>query len=190
MTADRPSVVRVAREHDAAAIAGLAARTFVLACPPGTGEADVDEFVAANLTESHFAAHVRDPAATVLIAESARDGGDPVGYALLQRSSLTPDVKLANAGRDSSSFATAALLSKFYVDPAFHGGGVAVELMASVLKSAASMSSRTIWLGVNDRNQRAIRFYSKHGFDVVGTRVFAVGAKLHGDLVMARPLRA
>ena len=43
-------------------------------------------------------------------------------------------------------------------------------------------------LGVNQNNQRAQRFYGKHGFTIAGTKTFTVGAALENDFVMVRPL--
>ena len=53
---------------------------------------------------------------------------------------------------------------------------------------AANGGARCVWLGVNQNNQRAQRFYGKHGFTIVGTKTFTVGAALENDFVMVRPL--
>ncbi len=45
-----------------------------------------------------------------------------------------------------------------------------------------------MWLGVNQENVRAQRFYAKHGFTQVGTKTFLVGTQLHHDFVMQRAL--
>jgi ribosomal protein S18 acetylase RimI-like enzyme len=45
-----------------------------------------------------------------------------------------------------------------------------------------------IWLGVNQENARAQRFYGKHGFDRVGAKRFLVGDRYEDDWVMERSL--
>ena len=45
-----------------------------------------------------------------------------------------------------------------------------------------------LWLGVNQKNQRAQRFYAKQGLSVAGTKTFTVGAAVENDYVMVRPL--
>lgn len=45
-----------------------------------------------------------------------------------------------------------------------------------------------MWLGVWERNGRAISFYGKCGFRRVGAQEFRVGGELHRDLVMAADL--
>jgi ribosomal protein S18 acetylase RimI-like enzyme len=74
-----------------------------------------------------------------------------------------------------------------YVVPDHHGGGAAAALMEAGLSWAAKVGGRAVWLGVNQNNHRAQRFYRKHGFDIVGTRTFPVGAVLENDFVMVRP---
>jgi ribosomal protein S18 acetylase RimI-like enzyme len=50
------------------------------------------------------------------------------------------------------------------------------------------MGGRTVWLGVYDRNVRAVAFYERQGFRQVGTREFEFGGRIYVDPVMARSL--
>ena len=50
------------------------------------------------------------------------------------------------------------------VDPKFHGGGIASPLMQAGI--AWLGEDRPMWLNVVRHNERAIRFYRKHGFDI------------------------
>lgn len=50
------------------------------------------------------------------------------------------------------------------VDPAFHGTGVADALMRSGMDWLGM--ERPMWLNVIQHNDRAVRFYRKHGFEV------------------------
>ena len=69
-----------------------------------------------------------------------------------------------------------------------HGAGVAGLLMSHAIRYATDAGARCVWLGVNQQNQRAQRFYGKHGFTVAGTKTFALGAHIEHDFVMVRPL--
>ena len=82
----------------------------------------------------------------------------------------------------------AAELSKIYLMPEYHGVGVSTALMELTLATAAEWGVRCVWLGVNQGNQRAQRFYIKSGFKINGTRTFQVGARLENDYVMVREL--
>jgi len=72
--------------------------------------------------------------------------------------------------------------------PDAHGDGVSAALMIEALEHAQRMGAACIWLGVNQENQRAQRFYGKHGFTASGTKTFRLGAGLEHDYVMVRAL--
>ena len=173
------TTVRRAAPADAAELHILAARTFGLACPPGTLQSDVDEFVALNLSHERFEEYLKDDRRIVLLAEV---DGLPAGYAMLVSGPIgDPDVR---AVVDDGSIE----LSKFYVLADNHGSGIASDLMRATLHAAADTGATSCWLGVNQRNVRAARFYAKHGFEIVGTKRFLVGQQWHNDHVRLRPL--
>ncbi|SUA80344.1 Protease synthase and sporulation negative regulatory protein PAI 1 [Nocardia otitidiscaviarum] len=170
--------VELAAPADAAALGEVAAVTFPLACPPGAGAADIAAFIADVLSPRRFTDYLADPARTVLKAVA---DGRVIGYSLLVAAEPTdPDVAAAVTLRPVTE------LSKMYVLPGHHGNGVAAALMAASLDRARTADSAGVWLGVNQENQRAQSFYAKHGFQVVGTKTFLVGAQLHSDFVMQR----
>jgi ribosomal protein S18 acetylase RimI-like enzyme len=79
-------------------------------------------------------------------------------------------------------------IRRFYVDRPFHGRGIAQALMRAVEETARTLGGRTLWLGVWERNPRAIAFYSKCGFVDVGQHDFILGTEEQTDRVMARAL--
>lgn len=173
--------VFTATTADVTELADVAARTFPLACPPTATENDIAAFIAENLSAHRFADYVADPDRIVL---AAREEGRIVGYAMLIRGVPDDDdVQRAVAPRPAIE------LSKMYVLPDSHGGGAASVLMAEALTLAHDTGYRCVWLGVNQENRRAQRFYAKHGFAVTGTKTFRLGAGVEHDFVMVCPLR-
>ena len=75
-----------------------------------------------------------------------------------------------------------------YVLPDNHGGGVSAALMTEALNRAPGLDAKSVWLGVNQNNQRAQRFYAKHGFTINGTKTFRLGTRIESDYVMVRPV--
>ena len=59
--------------------------------------------------------------------------------------------------------------------------------MTAALQHAATLAAASVWLGVNQQNERAQRFYAKHGFAITGTKTFRLGADIEQDYVMVRP---
>ncbi len=172
--------IRFAEPRDAAELARLAAVTFPLACPPSLSAAAIAEFIALNLSEAKFASYLADESRILLLAES---DGEAAGYVMLVTGAPSdPDVAAAVSERPTIE------LSKFYVLEGHHGRGVAGTLMAGVLGAAGGTGASSIWLGVNQQNARANRFYEKNGFVQVGTRTFQVGSSLENDFVRELPL--
>lgn len=174
-----PSVtVRPAWVAEAGALHDLAALTFPLACPPSTTEAAKAAFIEQHLSRGAFAQYLADPLRLVLVA--AR-GDELVGYAMLVHGEpADPDVAAAVQHRPTAE------LSKLYVHPDLHGGGVASALVEHALHAAVDEGAVSVWLGVNIHNARANRFYEKAGFAVVGTKGFRVGDVIEDDFVRER----
>lgn len=81
-------------------------------------------------------------------------------------------------------------LSKCYVLPDYHGQGVAAELLDVALDLASQAGFERIWLAVWRENPRAVRFYQRAQFEVVGTTTIMVEDVAFDDLVMQRALSA
>jgi ribosomal protein S18 acetylase RimI-like enzyme len=154
---------------DTVELADVAARTFPLACPPAVGEENMASFIDANLSAERFAEYLADPDRAVI---TAARGGRIIGYAMLVR----------DATGDTAE------LSKIYVQAEHHGGGASTALMDLALATAEGWGARRVWLGVNQANQRAQRFYAKSGFAINGTRTFQVGSRTENDYLMVREL--
>lgn len=173
--------VRRADHADVEALAALAALTFPLACPPHTTDEAKAAFIAAHLSEASFTRYLDDSARVIFVAEVE---GALAGYTMLVTGEPTDaDVAAAVTLRPTVE------LSKCYVHPGAHGAGVASALMAESLAEATASGARGMWLGVNQLNARAQRFYGKHGFTRVGVKRFLVGERYEDDYVYERPLR-
>ncbi|MBU8810153.1 GNAT family N-acetyltransferase [Mycolicibacterium goodii] len=184
-----PVVVDLAQPADLPELAAVAAATFPLACPPSATPQNIAAFIDETLSEKRFGDYLDDPGRTVLVARDtahARSTSDPVsisGYALLIRGVPDDaDVQRAVPTRPALE------LSKIYVLPERHGTGTATALMTTTLSKAVELDVRCVWLGVNQQNVRAQRFYAKHGFTVNGTKTFRLGAGIENDYVMVRPV--
>ncbi|MEW1953920.1 GNAT family N-acetyltransferase [Terrabacter sp. NPDC080008] len=178
--ASRPASVRVAGAEDAETLAAVAGATFELACPPSMTRERIEAFVAEVLSPARFADYLADPDRHLLLVE---DDEAALGYAMLVAGEpQDADVRAAIRLRPTVE------LSKIYVLPAAHGTGAAALLMARALEWSAGSGASGVWLGVNQQNARAQRFYAKSGFERVGTKRFLIGGSYEDDYVMERPL--
>ncbi|WP_308433092.1 GNAT family N-acetyltransferase [Pseudolysinimonas yzui] len=170
--------MRPASAADSAALAVVAAATFPLACPPHTTDEAKAAHIATHLTPARFDDYLADPARDLFLAES---GDEAVGYTMLIAGEPTdPDVAASLTTRPTAE------LSKCYVLPGHHGAGIASALMTATLEAARARGAAAVWLGVNEENAKAQRFYDKSGFTRVGRKRFLVGDRYEDDFVMER----
>ena len=66
--------------------------------------------------------------------------------------------------------------------------GLAAALVGASVEAARDRGARSVWLGVNQQNARANRFYEKQGFAQVGTKRFLVGERYEDDFVRSLEL--
>jgi ribosomal protein S18 acetylase RimI-like enzyme len=171
---ERPHI-RTATPADAEPLAALAERTFRDTFADDNSHGDMDAYVRDAFSLDRVRAELADDANTFLLA--VVDGGEPPdGYAKLRTGTTGPGV----TGPDPVE------LQRLYVDRNAIGHGVGDALMRAVLDAARSAGHRTLWLGVWERNARAISFYERWRFETVGDHVFRLGSDHQKDLIMAR----
>ncbi len=167
--------VRKAGPDDAQPLARIAERTFR------------DTFGAQNTAEAlelHClvsygeAIQAHEISAPNLVTLLAQEGGQLVGFAQLRWDGAPACVAATSPGE----------IQRLYVVKEWHGRGVAQDLMKACLEEIRRRGSDVVWLGVWERNPRAISFYKKFGFIEVGAHVFPLGRDPQRDIVMARPV--
>ena len=159
----RTTTIRRGTPADAAALAELGARTFRDAFASGNTPEDLELYLSRTYGEAQQRRELEDPEQIALLAE---EEGVPVAFAQLRREGERLEI------------------TRFYVDRAHHGRGIAHELMQRVIDTARGLGIATIFLGVWEHNPRAIRFYEKCGFVDVGSHPFLVGTDLQTDRLM------
>ena len=169
--------IRVATPADAALLASLAERTFVDAFGADNTADDMAMYVADAFGEARQRAELEDPRVTVFVAE--RDG-DVAGYAMLRDGAVAECV----GGGDAIEIA------RLYAARHLIGGGVGAALMQRCLGEAAALGKQVVWLGVWERNARAIAFYERWGFRDAGLLTFVLGRDVQTDRVMVRRMEA
>lgn len=168
-------IIRRAEPIDAARLAAFAARTFSETYAAYNDPADMAQHLGAKYGEAIQAAEIRDPAATYILAEVE---GELAGFAFLH----------FEHGPDGVALERPVELVRFYVAREWHGRGVAQTLMTACVREARQGGAGTLWLSVWQENDRAISFYRKSGFSLVGTVRFKLGSQLQDDHMMTLAL--
>ena len=79
-------------------------------------------------------------------------------------------------------------LQQIYVLSDWHGTGVAERLMEWAVGTAGELGASELYLTVFDHNERAKRFYTRHGFEEVGRCSFQLGDRIDDDRIWRRRL--
>jgi ribosomal protein S18 acetylase RimI-like enzyme len=157
---------------DAAALAELGARTFRDTFEGDNTAGDMEQHLAVSFSPEIQRAEIGDAGIdTLLVRDTA---GRALAFAQIRKGDEMDGVPAAGSIE----------LWRFYVDKAWHGRGIAHELMHAVKTRARRRGATTMWLGVWERNPRAQAFYGKHGFQKVGRKVFIVGTDPQTDDVL------
>jgi diamine N-acetyltransferase len=165
--------IRRAEESDAPALSVLAEATFREAFAElNTGE-NMRLHCAASYGQALQLAEIRELNSETYVAEF---NSGLVAYAQLRLDAASPLM----LGRRSVE------IRRFYVDASHHGTGLAHQLMTHVLARTDAAGYAVLWLGVWERNARALAFYRKWGFEVMGEHTFKVGDDPQRDLLMHR----
>jgi ribosomal protein S18 acetylase RimI-like enzyme len=75
-------------------------------------------------------------------------------------------------------------LERIYVLPEFIGLGYGKLIMNKLKEMACSKKISFLWLGVWDKNEAAIRFYQRHGFQKFDEHSFYLGKDKQTDWLM------
>jgi GNAT superfamily N-acetyltransferase len=168
-------LIRAGLERDAAALAAFAARTFEETFGADNRPDDLRAHLNNAFGDLQQTQELLNPNMVTLLAHQRKV---LVAFAQVQRKDPPACV---SAPRPIE-------LHRFYVDRPAHGKGIAQQLMSAVHNVARSFGGTHLWLGVWERNPRAIAFYKKVGFTDCGSTVYRVGSDPQIDRVMIAPV--
>jgi GNAT superfamily N-acetyltransferase len=168
--------IRRATPDDAAVIADLGARLFEQTFGAMNTAEDMAQYLANAFSPELQRAEIVDPERAVFLAVDG--AGTPIGYAIMRRRSRSNGVVAERPVE----------IQRIYVDRSRHGGGVGATLMNACIDQARAWNGDLLRLAVWEENPRAIAFYKRMGFVVIGQQDFTLGRDVQHDLVMGRPL--
>jgi diamine N-acetyltransferase len=162
--------------EDAPALAELAARTFADAFAADNRPEDLQAHLESSYGVVQQSQELSDPNEITLLAFA-----DDALIAFAQVRRKVPPACVTQA--------QAIEVHRFYVDRRVHGKGVAQALMSAVKSVAKDFDAQHLWLSAWERNPRAVAFYAKMGFEIVGSADFVVGSDVQTDHIMVASLQ-
>jgi ribosomal protein S18 acetylase RimI-like enzyme len=163
-----------ASKAEAALIADLSRQTFYDSFAADNTKENMDKFMNEQFTRERL---VEEVGAAGNIFLLAFDGDEVVGYARIRE---TP-----NPVADNSK---AIEIARIYAVQKSIGKGVGRALMQRCIETGREKNVPVIWLGVWEKNEKAIAFYTKWGFERFGEHIFMLGNDAQTDWLMKKEL--
>ena len=163
--------VRYGNINDATMLSELGAKTFYDTFAKDNTPENISSYMKKSFSKEMQFNELSKPEIIFLIAELE---DEPVGYAKLKMNSNDESVK----GTEVME------IERIYASQEYIGKGIGKELMKACINEARQRGCDSIWLGVWEKNLRAVDFYKKWGFCEVGTHIFSVGDDPQNDYVM------
>lgn len=178
-----PLTIRLATASDAAPLTELAVTTLRAAFGPPHNPAElVEEYIQTAITQPIIEAELADTRSTFFLME--QPDSMPIGYAKLRQH--TPPRQMPKPYRRAGD---AVEIQRIYLLPSQVGQGQGQRLMQHCLDWAYKEGYKVVWLGVWERNGRALRFYEKLGFQRFGFHYFQFGSERQRDFWLQKQLR-
>ena len=147
--------------------------------PPYNPADLVDEYIQSAITQPILETELADTRSWFFLVET--DDQTPVGYAKLRLH--TPPRRMPQPYRRNS-----VEIQRIYLLQSQVGQGQGRLLMNHCLDWARAAGYETVWLGVWERNERALAFYQKMGFVRFGYHYFLFGSERQRDFWLYKSL--
>lgn len=168
-------VIRKVTIEEVQLVAETGTRLFREAFGPQNKPEDIAQYLASAFSVEQITSELEDPDSVFLLAT---EGEKVVGYARMKKGDPPPCIQGENPVE----------LVRIYVDQTCVGRGYGASLMQRCLQEAKEKGGGAIWLGVWEKNERALDFYKRWGFRVKGSYTFKLGKDMQTDLLMERDI--
>ncbi|QKX07097.1 GNAT family N-acetyltransferase [Aquimarina sp. TRL1] len=115
------------------------------------------------------------------------DNPDSKFYFLEEQEKVLGYLKI-NVGSSQTEYCLdeALEVERIYILSIYQGRGYGSKLLDKAVEIAKTAGVKNIWLGVWEKNLKAINFYQKNGFVVFHTHIFKLGDEEQTDLLMKK----
>jgi diamine N-acetyltransferase len=163
--------IQKAKISDLEIIKNIGRLTFFETFAEVNTEADMNTYLEQSFSDEKLNEELLDPNSEFYFA---LDDEKVIGYLKINFGSSQTEQK------DKNSLE----IERIYVLKEYHGKKVGQVLYDCALKIAKEKQVEFVWLGVWEKNPRAISFYTKNGFIAFDKHVFVLGTDVQTDIMM------
>jgi ribosomal protein S18 acetylase RimI-like enzyme len=168
--------VREAGIEDAEMISRLATETFYETYSWYNTKENMEMYTQTYFNPDQTRKELVDEGTWFLLAE---DGAKAVGYAKLRNVENPPELQEKKHIE----------IERIYVAKSYQDKKVGYALIRKCIEKARKENLDVIWLGVWEKNEKAIAFYEKVGFEKFGTHNFLLGEDVQLDHLLKYELK-
>lgn len=163
--------IHKANREDLKDLQGVSRTTFKESFGEQNTPEDMEKYLREKFNEEQLLLELDNPDSVFYVATL---DGDVVGYLKLNTGKAQTELK------DESGLE----IERIYVLNKFIGKGIGKQLFNLTLDIARQKKSHFIWLGVWEKNERALNFYHKNGFVEFDKHIFVLGDDHQTDILM------
>ncbi|MEY8685962.1 N-acetyltransferase family protein [Bacteroides sp. AN502(2024)] len=169
-------MIRKATTDDVALLQEIGRQTFFETFALHNSEEDMRKYLQTGFADDKMRSELSDSLSDIYFA---MDGSRVIGYLKLNFGESQTELQ------DSRSIE----IERIYVLRAYHGKKVGQMLYDKAVEVGLAHALDYVWLGVWEKNERAIAFYTKNGFTAFDKHIFVLGDDRQTDILMKRPLK-
>lgn len=166
-----PITIRKATISDLETIQEISKQTFIETFAAVNTPEDLEIYIQENFNSQQVALQINNLESVFYVATL---DNDTIGYLKLNFGNAQTEVHNAQSME----------IHRIYVLKEFHGKKIGQLLLNKATKIGQQSGVDTIWLGVWEKNYKAIQFYNKNDFVEFGKHNFTVGNDVQTDLLM------
>jgi len=167
--------VRKATIQDLITVQLISKETFFETFADSNTEENMNKYLEESFNDDKLTSELTNPNSSFYVAW---EDENPVGYLKLN----------TGTAQTEALDETALEIERIYVKANYHGKKVGQLLYEKALEVAQQQHNSYLWLGVWEKNPRAIRFYEKNGFTAFDKHMFKMGEDEQLDIMMKKEL--
>ena len=164
-------IIRKLKISEAADLRKIAIQTFVATYGHLNTATNMKNYLADNFSEAQITLELNHPNSQFFFAEIDKE---IVGYMKLN----TGDAQTVVMQNDAIE------IERIYVLEKYQGQKIGHLLYKKAVEFSINKMATELWLGVWEKNKKAIQFYKKNGFVTFDTHIFKLGEDAQTDLMM------
>ena len=169
-------IVTKITENDILELQEIGRKTFSETFSENNTEESMNEYLESSFSTEKLITELNDKNSEFYFAKI---NDEIIGYLKLNIGSSQTEIKDDNALE----------IERIYVSKDFHGKKIGQILYEKAIEIASQKKVDYVWLGVWEKNLRAINFYQKNGFIEFDKHIFRLGNEEQTDIMMKLNLK-